>query len=110
MLGSRIFFRFEGNLEIVIFDLRIGELGDGIDVSPVASIDGKFSALDDGESVFSVKTHVNLPVLDRCNQVRNARWSRVHFEAAAFARRSERLARRVRWRVGRDHLYRVPAI
>ena len=59
-----VFGRFGGYFEIVVLGLGIGKVADGLDVLPIAGIDGIFGALDGGEAVGGAEGDMNLVVLD----------------------------------------------
>ncbi len=56
------------------------------------------------------KAHMNLRAFHRRSQILDARRRGIHFEAAAFLRRGQGLARRVRRRIGSDDFHGVASV
>src|SRR5580765_1887884 len=65
---------------------------------------------DRRESVFGTEADMNLSALQIGRKIFNTRRGGVDFKAAALARSGECVARRVRWRIGRDDFNRVSAV
>src|SRR5579863_4666819 len=106
VLGGRIFARLGRNLEVVVLALCVGELPHRLNISPLAGVQRIFGTLDGRESVGGAEVDVNLPSLERGSEVFDSRRSGINFKAAAYFFRSQRLARRMRWRVGGHDFYR----
>src|SRR5271168_2016472 len=58
MFGRGVFGGIERNLEVILVSLRVGDLPDRFHILPIGGVDGKFRALDGGETVLGAKVHM----------------------------------------------------
>src|SRR5271166_2465542 len=79
-----VFCSRRGDSEVVVLRLSVGELTQGLDVSPVTGIDGIFRALDGRKTISGAERNMNLPALVRCRQILDPWRGGVHFKPAAF--------------------------